>query len=183
MNKLTALERAYAMATPAVYAVTPETYNRPTPCTAWDVRTLLNHLIRVIDQFPVVLSGGKADWVGAAFTDDPSQAFRSAVAANLAAWRQPGALETPGRLPGTYRVDINLTDTVMHTWDLAQAIGYDLVVDEDLVAFVLETCTDAAFLRDRGHAFAPAVPVSTDAPTIDRLAGLLGRPPLRGSGA
>jgi uncharacterized protein (TIGR03086 family) len=78
-------------------------------------------------------------------------------------------------------VDINLTDTVTHTWDLAQAIGYHLVVDEELAAFVLETCTDAAFLRDRGRAFAPAVPVDADAATIDRLAGLLGRQPLPGS--
>jgi len=46
---------------------------------------------------------------------------------------------------------------------------------------VLETCTDAAFLRDRGRAFAPAVPVDADAATIDRLAGLLGRQPLPGS--
>ena len=181
MNKLTALERAYAMATPVVSASTPDTYARPTPCAAWDVRTLLNHLIRVIDQFPVVLAGGKADWAGAAFTHDAPQALRSAVATNLVAWRKPGGLETPGRLPGTYWVDINLTDTVMHTWDLAQAIGYDLVVDEELAVFVLETCTDAAFLRDRGRAFAPAVPVDADAATIDRLAGLLGRQPLPGS--
>jgi uncharacterized protein (TIGR03086 family) len=178
MNKLTALDRAYAMAGPVVFAATPDTYDRPTPCRAWDVRTLLNHLIRVIDQFPVVLAGDKADWVGAAFTDDPAQAFRSAVAANLAAWRKPGAVETPGRLPGTYWVDINLTDTVMHTWDLAQAIGHELVVDEELVDFVLETCTDAAFLRDRGRAFGPAVAVRADAATIDRLAGLLGRQPV-----
>ena len=181
MDKLAALERAYAMAAPVVSAATPDTYDWPTPCTAWDVRTLLNHLIRVIDQVPVVLAGEKADWAGVAFTDDPEQALRSAVAANLAAWRRPGALETPGRLPGTYWVDINLTDTVMHTWDLAQAIGYDLVVDEELAVFVLETCTDAAFLRDRGRAFGPAVPVDADAATIDRLAGLLGRQPLPGS--
>ena len=178
MNKLTALDRAYDMAMPVVFAATPDTYDHPTPCTAWDVRTLLNHLIRVIDQFPVVLAGSKADWAGTAFTDDPAQAFRSAVAANLAAWRKPGAVNTPGRLPGTYWVDINLTDTVMHTWDLAQAIDHHLVVDEELVAFVLETCTDATFLRDRGRAFGPAVAVNEDAAPIDRLAGLLGRQPV-----
>ena len=181
MDKLTALERAYTMATPVVSAATPDTYDRPTPCSAWNVRTLLNHLIRAVDQLPVVLAGGKADWAGVAFTDEPEQALRSAVAANLAAWRKPGVLDTPRRLPGTYWVDINLTDTVMHTWDLAQAIGHDLVVDEELVAFVLETCTDAAFLRDRVRAFAPAIPVDPDAATIDRLAGLLGRRPLSGS--
>jgi uncharacterized protein (TIGR03086 family) len=138
---------------------------------------LLNHLIRVIDQFPVVLADGKADWAGVAFTDDAAQAFRAAVADNLAAWRKPGAVETPGRLPGTYWIDINLTDTVMHTWDLAQAIGHDLDVDEELVAHVLDTCTDAPFLRDRGRTFAPEVAVDPGAAVIDRLAGRLGRSP------
>jgi uncharacterized protein (TIGR03086 family) len=181
MNKLAALERAYAMATPVVVAATPDAHDRPTPCQAWDVRTLLNHLIRVIDQVPVVLAGRKADWAGIAFTIDPQRALRAAVAANLAAWRVPGALETPGRLPGTYWADINVTDTVMHTWDLAQAVGHDLVVDEELVAFVLEICADAPFLRDRGRAFAPAIAVDPDAAAIDRLAGLLGRQPLSGT--
>ena len=96
MNKLTALERAYVIAAHVVSATTPENYARPTPCPAWNVRTLLNHLIRVIDQFPLVLSGEKADWAGAAFTDEPLEAFRSAVAANLAAWRW----RRPAGLPG-----------------------------------------------------------------------------------
>ena len=41
-------------------------------------------------------------------------------------------------------------------------------------AFVLATCTDAAFLRDRGRAFASAVAVSADAATIARVSIALG---------
>jgi uncharacterized protein (TIGR03086 family) len=177
MDKLTALERAYRMAAPVVAAATPAEYLRPTPCTEWDVRTLLNHLIRVVDQFPVVLAGGKADWAGAAFTDDPVAAFHAAAAANLAAWRRPGAVDTPGRAPGSVLIDSNLTDTVMHTWDLARAVGYPLVVDQELAAFVLDLCQNAAFVRDRGRAFAAEVPVDPAAEPLDRLAGLLGRQP------
>jgi uncharacterized protein (TIGR03086 family) len=101
MDKLTALERASAMAAPVVAAVTPADLARPTPCREWDVRTLLNHLIGVADQFPVVLRGEKANWSGAAFTDDPVAALSAAVQANLGAWRAPGAVETPARVPGS----------------------------------------------------------------------------------
>jgi hypothetical protein len=60
---------------------------------------------------------------------------------------------------------------------LARAIGHPLVVDDELAMFVFEMCTDAAFLRERGRSFAPQVPVDPGEPTLDRLAGLLGRHP------
>jgi uncharacterized protein (TIGR03086 family) len=177
MDTVAALARAYAMADPVVAAVTSADYLRPTPCREWDVESLLNHLIQVVGQFPVVLAGGKGDWGGRAFIDDPSAAWHVAVEANLTAWRVPGAAETPGRQPGTYLIELNLTDTVTHTWDLARAIEHPLAVDTELVAFVLELCADAPFLRDRSHAFGPEMPVDPDAPPLDRLAGLLGRQP------
>jgi uncharacterized protein (TIGR03086 family) len=177
MDKLTALEHAYAIATPVVAAATPADYRRPTPCTEWDVEALLSHLIRVVDQFPTVIAGEKADWSGPGFTDDPAASLAAATAANLAAWRRPGAADMPGRLPGTQLIDLNLIDTTMHTWDLAQAIDYPLAVDEELAAFVLALASETPVAEQRGRAFGPEVPVAADAPTIDRLAGFLGRHP------
>lgn len=177
MDKLTALERAYAMATAVVAVATPADYPRPTPCTEWDVEALLNHLIRVVDQFPTVVAGDKADWNGPGFTDDPGAALAAAVDANLAAWRQPGAAEKPGRLPGMQLIDLNLIDTTMHTWDLARAIDHRLDVDEELAAFVLAVATETPVAEQRGRAFGPELPVPAQAPTIDRLAGFLGRRP------
>jgi uncharacterized protein (TIGR03086 family) len=177
MDKLTALERAYAMAGSVVAATTPADYPRPTPCTEWDVEALLSHLIRVVDQFPTVLAGNKAVWAGPGFTGDPVAALQAAVAANLDAWRQPGATEAPGRVPNTRLIDLNLIDTTMHTWDLARAISHPIAADEELAAFVLALTKDSPVAEQRGRAFGPEVPVAAGAPTLDRLAGYLGRRP------
>ncbi len=177
MDKVTALERAYAMTTAVVATVTPADYPRPTPCSEWDVEALLSHLIRVVDQFPTVIAGNKADWTGPGFTDDPANQLATAVTANLAAWRQSGAAAAPGRLPGTQLIDLNLIDTTMHTWDLAHAVDQPLVADEDVAALVFALATETPVAAERGRAFGPEVPVEADAPTMDRLAGFLGRRP------
>jgi uncharacterized protein (TIGR03086 family) len=69
-------------------------------------------------------------------------------------------------------------DQLVHTWDLAVAIGGDRRLDPELV----EACV-AVFLPDMpniGRAagiVGPEVPVPTDAPAQDRLLGAMGRRP------
>ena len=69
------------------------------------------------------------------------------------------------------------TDVLIHTWDLARAVGLDVVLDEDLceVALAGAQAKEAA-LRESGM-FAASVTVPVAADVQSRLLGFLGRDP------
>ena len=80
-----------------IASVRPDDMDRPTPCDAWTLRNLLNHVIggamMFADAFgggPVLdISGQLPDVVG----DDPSGAFGAAATRFGEALQQPGAAE------------------------------------------------------------------------------------------
>ena len=162
-----------------------------TPCSEWSVRELLNHVIGTLwlaeglfgDSPPrhVTPPGGlpPTDLVGG----DPSAAYAEAAAAALAAVRRPGALTsahpTPfGDMPGSVLAGFTTVDVATHGWDLATATGQHIELGDDLAAYTLafarQTLPDAA---SRGDRIGPAVPISDDAPAVDRLVAYLGRQP------
>ena len=173
------LERVYARSEAVVAGVGAGDMHRPTPCSDWDVEQLLGHYVNVVAQFPALIAGNEPDWQEHPDLSDPSGALRSAVAANLAAWRQPGAVEQPSTLmPGMRTFDFNLADAVVHTWDLARALGTDPALPADAVVAVHEVWSQAPLVTARQYgAFGPEVEVPASAPTLDRLLGLFGRTP------
>jgi uncharacterized protein (TIGR03086 family) len=75
-------------------------------------------------------------------------------------------------------IDLNLCDAVVHTWDLAQAVGRNHELPEDVVELTLRIWSEAPLDVSRQFgAFGPEVQVPEDAPAIDRLVALLGRSP------
>jgi uncharacterized protein (TIGR03086 family) len=69
------------------------------------------------------------------------------------------------------------TEMLVHTWDLAKAIGVDVRLDERLCQLGLDR---AAANRDqlaKSDMFAPVVPVADGASVQDRLLGCFGRDP------
>jgi uncharacterized protein (TIGR03086 family) len=121
-------------------------WTAPTPCTEWDVRALVNHMARGNLSYARLAEGGTAaeflrlrdvDALGA----DPVGAFADSVRACADAFTRPGALarvlDYPlGRIPGEQALAVRTADSVIHTWDLARAIGADDTLDGDLVAWV-----------------------------------------------
>ena len=95
---------------------------------------------------------------------DPSASARSAAAAALAAASQPGAHErivhlSFGDFTGSDYLSQVVSDVIIHSWDLARAVGADDRLDPALVTFVdgfLSPQIDA--WRNAG-AFGPAVDV------------------------
>lgn len=189
MDIVDALDRSYEHAGRIVEGVRPEQWADETPCPLYDVRALLNHLVAVVRMFGAGLGGqslSMADLAGDELGDDPAAAFRQATADNLAAWRRPGAMEATlelpfGPTPAAVAANLNLTDSLVHAWDLATATGQDGTIPDDLaetsLGFVSQMLKPEMRTTTPDAVFGPEVPVPTDAPASDRLVGFLGRQP------
>lgn len=153
-------------------------------CGDWDVRTLIAHLVRG-NQNAAAAAEGRPRQPNpiAEVGDDPKGAYRTSVEEVKRAWHDPsqldGLYETAlGKMPGNALLSLRLSDNVTHGWDLARATGQTPDYDEDVVAAALSFAeAQLAGGRAPGGPFAPPVPVSGDAPPIDRLAAFLGRTP------
>lgn len=170
---------------PLVASVRDEQWTAPTPCTEWNVRELLGHLVSGNVVFTRLMRGEAAtpeqarpaDPLG----DDPAAAYRASTQEMIAAFRQPGATEQTitmamGTLPGSVAVQIRLVETLAHGWDLARATGQTASYPEDLVEQVLTFTRDRLSQMPPGmNPFGPAQPVADDAPALDRLVAALGR--------
>jgi uncharacterized protein (TIGR03086 family) len=185
------LERALEATGLIVAGIRADQWSNPTPCTEWDARTLLNHLVGGNRLFAGVLLGAalppleerKALFSADQLGDDPVRAYQKASAHLLSAFGQPGVLERPfdlpiGRVPGAVALQIRLTEALVHGWDLARATGQTPRLPEDLAEEALSFASGAQApqVPRTGHPFGPVQPVAADAPAIDRLAGYLGRP-------
>lgn len=174
-----------------VDAVRPDQMDLPTPCTDWDVRALLTHLVggnvrwaalpqgEPLQRGPAQGGGPRSGLLG----DDPAGAYRRTAAALKAAWQDPALLERPfelpiGVLPGHAALQQHLVETVIHAWDLAKATGQQPVFDPDVVRAAMQfTQSNMPAKRPPGAPFAAPVAVADDLPEIDRLAAFLGRTP------
>lgn len=170
-----------------VAGVRPDQLELPTPCTEWDVRALLNHLVggNLNSAARAEGTSRESDDSEDLLGDDPAGAYRRSAEADRRAWQAPGLLDTMydmpmGRLPGRAALSIRVVETLTHCWDLARATGQDPRIDDDLaeaaLAMVRRTLSPTLEGR-RGAPFAPAVEVGDDLPAIDRLAAFMGRQP------
>jgi uncharacterized protein (TIGR03086 family) len=169
-----------------VAAVRPDQWHNPTPCSAWDVRTLVNHLVYENKWVPELLAGKTVAEVGDAFDgdllgDDPVQAFDASASAALASAADQTVLTRTvhlsfGDVPGEEYLNQVFADALVHGWDLARAIGADDRLDPELV----EAC--AGWFADREELFrgagliGPRLPVGPDASPQTRLLAAWGRP-------
>jgi uncharacterized protein (TIGR03086 family) len=170
-----------------VDGVRPDQMGLPTPCSEWDVRTLIAHLVGGNVRFLDVAEGKprpertsvSSDVLG----DDPAGAYRRSAEALKQAWRDPSRLdqqcELPvGVMPGRAALNLHLVETVAHAWDLAKATGQQPAFDPDVVQAAAQFAR-STLPEDRppGMPFAPPVPVPDDLSELDRLAAYLGRTP------
>jgi uncharacterized protein (TIGR03086 family) len=184
MDVVTAIERSYDQTSTLVAGLDAAKLATPSPCSGWDVRATLNHLLGATWMFTLVNQGqAAAEDAGDVIGDDPRVAVVAAAKENLASWRQPGALEGTraypfGSFPADFAALLNLEEVVVHNWDIATATGIGVTVDEDVAQLVYDWATSIPLDEFRAHgAFGPEVAVQASAPTVDRLMGLFGRRP------
>ena len=179
-------ERALDEAARLVGGVRSDQMGLPTPCSEWDVRALIAHLVAGNVRFLGVAEGKRAergpvtpDVLG----DDPAGAYRRSAEALKQAWRDPARLdqqcELPfGVMPGRAALAVHLVETVAHAWDLAKATGQQPAFDPDVIQAAAQFA-HSTLPEDRppGTPFAAPVPVADDLSALDRLAAFLGRTP------
>lgn len=168
-----------------VRAIGPDQWHNPTPCTEWDVRALVNHLVAEQLWAPLLLDGATTEDVGDRFDgdqlgDDPVAAWTSAAAASRAAFATPGALRRTvelsyGRRPTEGYCQEMTLDLMVHAWDLARGIQADERLDDQLVGDGLAFIEPQVEHLAGSGLFAPPVAVADDADAVTRLLALLGR--------
>ena len=168
------LARALKQAGDLIATVTPEQAALSTPCTEWDLRTLVNHVVRDTHQFTKMAAGAK--WEQGETTLEPDQwadAFASGSEDLLSVWREQRTLDEAS----TNRISQQIAEFSVHGWDIARATSYSGALDAEVAAFGLRWAQQALKPEYRGTAFGPEVEIASDAPEADQLAAFFGRRP------
>lgn len=168
-------------------AVRSEQWTWPTPCSEWNVRQLVNHMARGNLNYVGLTKGGtKEDFLRLRDVDalgtDPVGAYTSSVRACAEAFAQPDVLQRVldypmGRVLGEQALAIRTADSIVHTWDLARAIGADEKLEPGLVAWLEDDFEEIyAGLALSSRFFAdPDGALADDASRQERLLHRLGR--------
>ena len=165
--------------------ITTDQMDLPTPCTEFNVRDLLNHLVLVMQRVAVL--GNGQHWTEAMPEDAAreaghAEAFQSAAHDVMVAWTDPAKLhqlyEVPwGTLPGGPVILTYTAELATHGWDLATALGADFeIADDDLGGALAAARMLPA--QDRGSdeiPFDEVVDPGPDAPVLLQIAGWMGR--------
>nr|WP_246314802.1 TIGR03086 family metal-binding protein [Kineococcus aurantiacus] len=178
------MHRAADLAGLLVAAVPADTLDRPTPCTDWDVRALLGHLVAVTTRVAHIARGGFPSDLPSLLDEEPAGGFAAAFTAGAAdvrrAWADDAVLTATvhhpaGDVPGAVGATIYVQEFATHAVDLAVAIDRTDLLDEEFLAGVLQVALRVVPAQREGFPFAPPVAVADDAPAHARLAGWLGR--------
>jgi len=159
-----------------------------TPCSQWNVRMLVHHLLYEQRWVPPLLDGLTIGQVGDRFEGDllgqDASAWpgvlASAIAEAHAAVAQPRVLDRTvhlsfGEASGREYVIQLTADLAIHAWDLARATGQDDTLDPGAVTVLLPWTEANASLLTASGMFGSRIDVGPDAPADVRLLGLLGR--------
>ena len=181
------LVRAQNAVTVIGVGVAPDDWDLPTPCDDWNVAAVLRHLVVGERAFVVSLSGTRYDLAAidadaqTIDSEDLPRAYelgarqlREALAAADPAATFPTGI---GPMPPTAIAELRTIEALVHGWDLARGADLPLSIEE---AVAERAIAHSLGLMERlppdRTPFGPPQPVADDAPAIDRLVALLGRP-------
>ena len=186
------LEPAARRLADLVGGVPDDLLDAPTPCPAYTLGDLVEHVGGAASAF----TGAAVKDLGDATSQGPSgdasrlgDDWRTRIPRDLAAladaWRDPdawtgmtkaGGVDLPGEVAGLVALD----EIVVHGWDIARATGQPYGCDtpslEAVNAFVSQF-SEPGQEEARAGLFGPVVEVPGDAPLLDRVIGLTGRDP------
>jgi uncharacterized protein (TIGR03086 family) len=177
MDQLEAHQRAQDVFASVLTNVSDDQLTLPTPCSEWDVATLIGHV-----------SGGNC-WVVGLAGDAPPELPDDRIAAHAATARAAQAVfaapdgmtrmfELPfATIPGAAFIGLRASDVFTHAWDLAVATGQPTDLDPELAAAAIAAAREriAPAFRGPGRPFGEEQPCPDGGTSADQLAAFLGR--------
>jgi uncharacterized protein (TIGR03086 family) len=178
MDLLAAHQRAQATFAHVLANVTSEQMSSPTPCSEWDVKALIDHVIagnyRVVER-----AGGQV----APLPGDLGDAHRASARAAQDTFAKPQALGRTYQLPigevsGTTFIELRTSDLLTHAWDLAISTGQPTDLDPELAEYVLaflKEMMNRPGLRGDDRPYGVEQPCDNERSAADQVAAFLGR--------
>jgi uncharacterized protein (TIGR03086 family) len=177
-----------------ISAVRPDQWQSPTPCPAWTVRDVTVHVINEQRRTLSTVRGtAPQPLYGVAVAEMGQLPATDADADLAAAWGQIGSelaqtMDDPACLdvliptpmgPTPYRqiLDALPEDVLIHTWDIARAIGADETLDVSLVEHVYEHLKPLDDMLRQPWAFGPVTPTPAGADLQTEFLCFVGRRP------
>ena len=180
------LEIAIGYAVGSLSCVTPGSLCYPTPCAAWDLGALLEH---VSDSLAALHEAIAIGWVSldvlarapVSSADDLVTSLRTRAGRLLAASAAGGedrVVAIAGRrLTGRQVTAVGALEITVHGWDIAEACRCPRPIPPALATSILAVIPLVVTQVTRNVQFAGAIPAVPQACPSDRLVALLGRNP------
>jgi uncharacterized protein (TIGR03086 family) len=184
----TSLKELFALACERVDSkisqVSESVLNNGTPCSEWDVRALLEHMIEELHWVPPILSGKRLEGAG---RDIPNKLLLPDI---QTAWERAADTAIQAVVDTDLNNEVELssgltkarhfleeitTDITIHSWDLAQGVGAESQLDEQLVEAVYDIFKEKAEEWHNAGVIGEPIAVSESANTQERLLALAGR--------
>ncbi|WP_406090789.1 TIGR03086 family metal-binding protein [Streptomyces sp. NBC_01013] len=170
----------------------PGDWDRPTPCDRWTLRLLVEHMGTQHLGFAAAARGEGSEpaaWEPRAAGNDPVEWYRWVAHALLDAFAQPGVLErrfalpeidAKARFPATTAIGFHFIDYVVHSWDVAAALGSRTAFAPAVLDAALPVALRVPGGERReqpGAAFRPALGPAPGDGTLRLVLSALGRSP------
>ena len=189
MSNAQFIVRAAGVLREIVGQVKPDQLAAPTPCTEFDVRKLVNHLLF---WGPSLVGAARKETVpppaeSEADVDLTAGDWQTALLAHVEnvvdAWSRPEAWDGVAHIGGPMELPADLIggmvvgELVVHGWDLARATGQQPVWEDDLADYLYGEVAKSAEVGRQMGVYADEVTVPETVPPLDRLLALSGRDP------
>ncbi len=162
-----------------VNAVTPDKWGAQSPCELWTARDVVAHVIGGHRGVIAGVRGGDSAPLGA--DEDPKQAWDEASRAMAEIAGDPELMAKKvdgptGKMPLGEIIGRFVTmDVLVHTWDLARAVGADERLDEDSVRKAYEALKPMDAMIRQPNVFGPKVEPPSGADLQTEFLCFLGR--------
>lgn len=163
----------------AVRAGDPDGWDAQSPCDGWKARDVVAHV--VTGHRGVISNVMSGQWAPVASDDDPKRAWeevsremrRITADAGLMAREIDGPA---GKMPAGELISrLVAMDLLVHTWDLARAVGADDRLDEDTVRHAYEVLKPMDTMMRRPGVFGPKLVPPAGADLQEEFLCFLGR--------